>query len=228
MSNNPAALFRPAAEHRYKAPELGYDITFHPVRLQKEGRALRDLLLGRRLPSDIVKMLPNCKDDLPSVVEDQLNVLLEGHETNEYLGCLASYRLAMLAGYIRPYWYARDQAVTFYLERDAEQQRVFTPFLRCLGEPWQQRADPSRGLIVENYTGSGVIEWPAEFLQWFNNQQFGELFDEDGIDAIRRCADYAISHGCQMIEVADVYSPIGGYCTNPDNVRARFLGNLDK
>jgi hypothetical protein len=206
---------------------VGYDVTFHPVRLEKEGQVLRDLLLGCRSPKDIVKLLPNCTDDLPEVVEDQLNVLLEDHESNEYLACHASYRLAMLAGYIRPYWYARGQAISFFLENDAENQRVFKPFLQWLGEPWRQRADPSCGLILENYTGSGVIEQPKEFLEWFNNQQMGTLFDEEGIDAVRRCASYAISHGCQIIEAADVFSPIGGYCTNPNNVRAHFLGNLD-
>jgi hypothetical protein len=113
------------------------------------------------------------------------------------------------------------------LEEAAEPQRVFTPLLSWLGEPWLQRSDPSNGLIVENYTGSGIIEQPKEFLDWFNQQQYGERFAEEGIDAVRRCAEYAIRHGCQMVEAADVYSPMAGYCTNPANARAHFLGNIE-
>ena len=53
-----------------------------------------------------------------------------------------------------------------------------------------------------------------------------ERLDEEGIDAVRQCAEFAIRNDCQMMEAADVFSPMGGYCTNPDNVRAKFFDDF--
>lgn len=133
----------------------------------------------------------------------------------------------MIAGYLRPYWFSRGQCLSFYLEPNRQQQQVFVSFLDWLGEPCTGRPDPSHGLILENYTGSGVITDANQFLEWFASQKFGDALDDEAKDSIKRCADYAISHGCQMIEVADVYSPFGT-CTNGDNARAHFLKNIDQ
>jgi hypothetical protein len=134
----------------------------------------------------------------------------------------------MLAGYFRPFWYARGQALSFLLEDSNEPQCVFTPLLDYLGGPLSGREDPSRGLIVENWTGSGVINDPKSFLAWFDKQEFGDHFDNEGLEAVRKCAGYSIKNNCQMIEVADVYSPFAGTCTFEEHARAHHLENVDE
>src|SRR5262245_38924448 len=205
---------------------MGFDVTFHPVRLDVEGKVIRDLLLSKTTPKKVAKALPNCKDDLPQMVEENLANLVK-NETNEYLACFASYNTAMLAGYLRPYWYARGQAISFYLEQHRDQTNVFTSFLKWLGEPFSNRADPTNGLIFDNWSGSGVITSPSEFLEWFSRQNFGELFDEEGLEAVRQCANCCIARGWHMLEATDVYGP-SGFCTNPDNVRPPHLRNMDQ
>ncbi len=205
---------------------MGFDITFHPVRLEEEGLLVRDLLLGKQTPKQIAQTIPNCKDDFAKNLEENLQDLLAMRDQRpQDLASVASVRLGMIAGYLRPYWYARGQAVSFYLESNRDKQDVFVPLLDWLGEPFEGHSDTSHGLISCNHTGSGVIADVNKFRKWFETQDFGDLFAEEGKESVFQCVNYAAANGFQMIEVADVFGPFG-HCTNPENARAHYLGNV--
>ncbi len=134
---------------------------------------LRDLLADKRSPLDIVSALPDCTGDLSETVEKNLSHLLESWRTSdEFVASTTSYMAGMLSGYLRPYWYSRGQGVTDFLEEGKVKHKVFTPFLQWLGPPFNDRPDRTNGLVPFNFSGSGVITDPAEFLDWFEGQEF--------------------------------------------------------
>jgi hypothetical protein len=199
---------------------MGFDFSFHPVRPEEEGAMIRDLLAGKRTAREIAQALPNCMGDSPAIVEENLSLLLKNWaKQNTWVASTASFMAGLLSGYLRPYWYSRGQALSIWLDDGKVERNMFTPFLQWLGPPFDQQPDPTKGLVPENYAGSGVITDPREFLEWLDEQD-DERLDICASEALRNCAEYSVRHACQMIEVADVCGS-----TNPANLRSYYLGD---
>lgn len=199
-----------------KNPRMGYDITFHGISDDLEGVAMRQLLGRERSVPDLVNALPNCVDDLPDVCNEWFNILLEEQDSeNEYLASMLSYRLAMVSGYHRPCWYCRGmQGISFWSDSHPELLEMITPTTRWVGGPVEALPDPSRGVIIENYVGSGVVNDPALLLEWYQSVDLGYQVDEEGDWAFRSALQYCIENKLSFIEVSDVYSPMAGATIN--------------
>jgi hypothetical protein len=205
---------------------MGFDITFHGIERNLEGDIIEQLINKKIKPKDIVKKLPNCDEDLPKVVTEWLQLLVEEKkEKNKYLASLASYRLCMLSAYYRECWYCRGtQGVSFWAEKHPELKELIVPVTEWLGGKFTDYGDPSNGLIIENYTGSGIINKPKLLLDWYKATDLKDEIDEDGKWAFENSLNYCIQNKLSFIEVSDVYSPMSGSTINVEqSVNAKHL-----
>ena len=195
---------------------MGYDVTFHGITKDIEGKTVLALLNGTLDVDTVISELPNMCDDLPEVVKQWLEYWIADYkEGNKYIASLTSYRLCMLSGYRRKCWYVRGmQGVSFWSETYPELNELINPVTEWIGGPLAGRGDPSSGKIIENYTGSGVIEDVLALKKWWDSTDLGDLVDEEGRWAFESAIKYCIDNNLSFIEVSDVYSPMAGASIN--------------
>ena len=207
---------------------MGFDMTFHPISRDLEGEIVSAFLQRKRTAAEIIAKLEGCTEDLVSVVDNILSVLLEDKDKRHpYLSIFISYRLAMISAYYKPCWYARGrQGISFMGENYPDVTKFITPAVDWLGGEFVDYGDPSKGFILENFCGSGVITDMKGFKKWFDGHRGEGVLDAEGLWSMKQCIDYCLAHNCHMIEATDVYSPMAGASINVEKSVRSYNGEL--
>lgn len=188
---------------------MGYDVTYHPVK-PEEVRGLYFDHLGDREaherlgvqfgldPSDVDRL--GAMWDIACDVPDE-TPFNKGH----------GFLLALVAGFLRRYWYLRGGAFSFLLEDHPEFRRYVTDWRAVV--PTQYLSADFVGEINQNHC-SGLYLGPdqlGELKASYQTDQevraaMGEVFGET-LPIFWMAADYAVEHGYGLIEATDLYCP---------------------
>ena len=229
---------------------MGYDVTFHPVsqadlqhfvfdvvntpplakkraqeisRDKAKQRFLMEGIFGR-LPQFMLELTlgPPSEDDLPLSFGESI-----------------AFAAAAVAGHLHPYWYARGAALSFLADKHPEVARLFTPLQKIAEGDVAKVKLKGQGLLGSNYSASGFIaprNLPklTRLLDELATRKprtkvapLFKVFDEQGLDSLRRAIAYASANGLGLMEASDLVVPMGQASTDTDNLRAHFLDNVD-
>lgn len=210
---------------------MGYDITFHPVSLDDIHRYVFDVIeqpdLAQARASDITSDPGKCRE-IERVYEqltDWVGQLSDGKSLplNETIG----YATAQIAGFLHPYWYARNAAISS-LDDDAVLS-LFTPLTKLAGAPACLDSMEPSTYIGLNYTASGVVtdvdrlERNLERLGLDDKNDPPALFvvfHDAALASLREAMAYCKQHNLALIEAAEIVVPIADAArTDPDNFR---------
>lgn len=210
---------------------MGYDVTFHPVSLDDIRRYVFDVVeqphLADSRASDITSDGAKRRhvERIYEELSDWVRQLSEGKSLplNETVARAA----AQVAGFIHPYWYARNAALSM-LDDDAVRD-LFVPLTKLTGAPECLRAAEPDAHIGLNYTASGVITdldgLERELMKLGLDDKndppaLFTVFDGIGLASLREAIAYCKRHDLALIEAADVVVPIADEAsTDPDNLR---------
>lgn len=189
---------------------MSLDVTYHPFAAAEvrdvyfDGLADAHALLPRLaerfgLAAEQLQGLQTCFDEARTFPADAL--------FNRTHGMM----MAIVAGYLRPYWYLRGGAFSFLLE-DAP---VFADYItdwRSLTPDWVRHAD-SPGLAGHHSCGvfidrDGLRRLRADHAAGGTvAHHLDTVFSDGRLDVFWKAADYAIAEGLGLIEAVDVLIP---------------------
>ena len=210
---------------------MGYDVTFHPVSLNDIRRYVFDVVeqpeLADSRASDITSDGAKRRhvERVYEELADWVRQLAEGESLplNETVARAA----AQVAGFIHPYWYSRNAAISM-LEDDAVLD-LFAPLSDLTGAPVCLRAAEPEAHIGLNYTASGVItdveRLERELMRLGLEDKNGspalfKVFDSERLASLREAIAYCKQHDLALMEASDVVVPIADEAsTDPDNLR---------
>lgn len=210
---------------------MGYDVTFHPVSLNDIRRYVFDVIeqpdLADSRASDITSDGAKRRhvERVYEELADWVRQLSEGKSLplNETVARAA----AQVAGFIHPYWYSRNAAISM-LEDDAVLD-LFAPLSKLPGAPECLSAAEPDAHIGLNYTASGVItnvdRLERELMRLGLDDKNGsptlfQVFDGERLASLREAIAYCKQHDLALMEAADVVVPIADEAsTDADNLR---------
>jgi len=219
---------------------VGYDVTFHPVSAVELQRFVFDLVdkpaLAAARAAEISKVAKK-RAELIDIFGHLSEFAADAAKDRDAFGNTIAFAAAAVAGFLHPYWYARGSALTFLcIAKLAKPSEVpFMPLPRCAKGKVAKLKDGSGGFLTDNYTASGFlppeaiagVEALLDRLLAKRAKKLAEVFDDDGLDAVRRALRYAREHGLGMIEATDAIVPFSDEAvTDLDNARAHFLDNV--
>ena len=215
---------------------MGYDITFHPVGLNELEKYVASIAVDTTRIEAAVAEAKIGEADRKAMVGHLSNLVKwnsSDPSTIDFGKCFGMLS-ASVSGYLHPYWYARGQALSFWIET----KRPLTARPRSLAslfpKAFSRFSDGSGGVIGGNYSASGFFEPQTlpEIREIIingksENAGFGG-FDDEGREALGYALDYAESNGLGLIEASDIVVPGSNEClTSAANLRARFIGHLE-
>ncbi|MBT2748386.1 MULTISPECIES: hypothetical protein [unclassified Lysobacter] len=188
---------------------MGFDITYHLIGVD-EVQGLYFDSLGDPLAPRRLERLFGLEPDEVAALTQALAVaatLPQGTPFNKGDG----YCMAMLAGFLRKFWYLRGGAFSFVLEDHPEYERYVVNWLEVL--PAKLVSADFIGVITQNYC-SGVLFGPAQLQQLRHDlavddglrgameETFGET-----LPVFLQAVDYALDQGLGLMEASDLYCP---------------------
>ncbi|MCG7547386.1 hypothetical protein [Pseudoalteromonas sp. Of7M-16] len=219
---------------------MSYDVTFHCISKKEIQRYVFDIL---EHPGMLQSRAAEVSSD--SEVQEQFLELFNEFIipwymnestpsgdpiTAENFAAYFSFAIASVAGFLHPYWYARNSAICFLAEKIPSIHTLFQSFSALENSPLAKFDTDTSILMSGNYSASGVLQNVGTFKGWVleNQNNIAELIDEDGLDSLLRALNYCIDNGLYLIEATEIVVPISGECqSNYGNLRAHFLKNID-
>lgn len=215
---------------------MSFDITFHPISKEElQGFFLAVLAQPNRAGEKAANITtdPEKESRLLGIYEECGDVFADVKKGSEPFSTLV-LGAAAIAGFLHPYWYARGSAISFLIDEDER----FEPLTRSLFEMFPRAfaglKDDSEGMILDNYSGGGYVpngNLPALKSMLLDDEYedaVATVFAEESFEALLEAIEYALDHGTGLLEVADLVVPSEGEVfTDPDNLRAHYLENVD-
>lgn len=140
-----------------------------------------------------------------------------------------SLGIAALSGYLHPYWYSRDGALSLCVEEKPELADFFVSITDIEKSPLATFREDCLPLFNNNFSASGVVFDVVGLKAWVDEHQLflSQRFEDDGLDALHRALDYCLKYQLLFMEATDIVVPLSNESfTNLDNFRAHFLNNL--
>ena len=208
---------------------MGYDVTFHPVSVDDLRHYVFDVIeqpgLSAARASEIAPD-PEKRRGIDAAYEqlaEWAQQLGEGQSLamNETI----AYATAQIAGFLHPYWYARNAAISM-LDDEAVLE-LFVPLAKLPGAPTCLSTAATSAHIGLNYSASGVITDLDKLER--NLRRLGldgdppklfTVFDGSTLASLRETIAYCRKHDLALIEAADIVVPITGDAgTDPEHYR---------
>jgi hypothetical protein len=225
---------------------MGYDITFHPITKEELSKYYLDILKYPNLMYERVNEITTSKKEFNNIInllkiivknkEDLALINKEDFLYYEKFSTIISFGAAALAGFLHPYWYARNSCLTFLIENRHDNFKSYNKLNLDFFKPiiYYQSSISNEGnsLIYNNYSASGFIENSnlQKLKDNLSDEKFvDEILDtmgDDNYDSLIKAIDYAITNNTGLIEASDVYTPFESY-TAFQNLRANFLNNKE-
>lgn len=194
---------------------MGWDITYHPFGVNE----VRDLYFaGVDTPDAVAAMAERFQ--VPEVDRPRLEFIFErARDTDPELPFPQTHAffMAITAGFLRPYWYIRDGALSFLYD-DPEFRPFFSDWTDLV--PESRRREGLDTLLLCNYCG-GVYLTPealADLREAARTrapvaEKLEALFSGGRLDLFWSAVDHALDNGLGLLEAAEVIEP------NPVDVR---------
>lgn len=131
---------------------MGYDITFHPISRSELQTFIFDVIDQPELANARVVMLTNNATDQRAVADIYARFAAWKQEVKAKRKEFA----AALAGYLHPYWYARNASLSFLYEKGFP--RFFTSVYDFNPATFADMTDTSAGMISGNYSGGVYVD----------------------------------------------------------------------
>lgn len=214
---------------------MGYNVTFHPISRRELQRYVLEVIREPELIDERAAEITDAPDkrfQLRQIFEAMCNTVSQRmDDVAPHPSRLAAFQFwaAQVAGYLHPYWYARNAAMGFLTD-----ERVRTHFapLSPVGDrerSWLGTL-PDCAPVEGNYAGSGFVEDIASLetallsaLESLDGESRGRdatpLLRHDALGAVHDALAYCKANGLGLIEACDVVVPIiGEWSTDPDNL----------
>lgn len=218
---------------------MGFDITFHTITRAELHRFILDPIASPDLGFARLKELTQRPDHLQllrSVYQDFIEWRLAADEPCEVASTFA-FSTALIAGFLHPYWYARNQALSLL---PVDIAKVFTPLRAMADDRFSRLLELQAGPFVGSFSASGLIA-PDRFdeiqeiicsfapkVSEGDQSARAHIFDDDGRQAITTALAYARERNAFLLEASDLVVPLQNRAlTNFDNMRASFLGRTE-
>jgi hypothetical protein len=236
---------------------MGYDITFHPVSAAAAQYFVFEVVENPSLADGRAAELtrsPELREKARGLYRDLLGFRDPAAWPRDAgFGGIISYFTAIYAGFLHPYWYARQAAIAWLGKYDESVLRLFQSWRRIAGGYVARLRDDSLGLLGLNHTGSGYIT-PAGVLKLEKTVRdmmvvredrpyldklsdpasapVHHVFDDAGLAALLRAIEYAKAGGLGLMEATEVVKSVGGAillgtASDPAQFRSALTDNLD-
>ncbi len=207
---------------------MGYDVTFHPVAIADLERLVFDVVRTPTLAAARAKEASAKKAKAVADIYGHFPAWLDDDDAE--VNATFAFAAAAVAGFRHPYWYARGSAMSFLPKLPVK----LVPMNELAGGLFAKQPGAKEPRIGNNYTASGVVmpDQLDALASWLgaskNKKAIDKVFDDDGLDSLRRAIAYARSCGLGLMEAADLVVPMANEgATDLDNLRAHFLKRLE-
>ena len=219
---------------------MGYDITYHPLS-EEDLRSYVINVVANPVPETYRPLL----SELTTEGEDQEFIesgiysrfpefkrkILNGKGNAK---STTGFAAAALAGYLHPYWYCRNGALSYLCENEAE----FASFMK---KDWGEIPENLRLYFEEAFTPfndhyQAGVYIPADKIKALKlaiedsmyNEAVSEHIGYRNYDCLLSAISYCEEHEVGLLEATDIFVPISGETsTFHDNLRAPYLKNID-
>lgn len=219
---------------------MGLDATFHAISEYELNKYVFEVLRDPAKASAFAQEISTDKDKSErienAIYKDSLLSWFTGGADSD--GChidgnnfanTISFAIAILSGYLHPYWYSRNGAITLARGDHPEVVGLFTSYSEISNSPLQIYNVNEANMLNGNYSASGVIKDVKSLQTWVtdNDSYLSARFESDGLDSLHRAIDYCLVNDLFFIEAAEVVVPISDQCFSDfDNFKAHFLDKL--
>lgn len=221
---------------------MGYDITFHAISQRELEHYVFDVLRDPSLAAPRAAEItpdPEKQERIKTAIYE--GALLSWYQnekdgdgdpfTNYNFAHTFAFGIAILSGFLHPYWYSRNGALRLAQNDHPDIEQFFTSYTALPNSPFAKFTD-ARDVRMLNgsYTGSGVIKDVAALKRWVKENQtyLSQNFEADGLDSLQRMIDYCLSNDLWMLEATEVSIPFSNQCNSDfDNFNAHFLNKSE-
>ncbi len=219
---------------------MGFDVTFHSISNDELKKYVFDVLENPSCAQDVAKEISKGNEkkyeDIFRIYDNALlywfreKIDSEGNAiAGENFSSTFSLGIAALSGYLHPYWYSRDGALSLCSDERPEIKDFFHGHTMLKNSPLKIFNEGTSYTFKSNYSASGIISNVAKVKEWISsNKEFLEQrFEKDGLDSLFRAIDYCMENDLLFIEATDVVVPIADQSfTDLDNLKAHFLNTI--
>lgn len=210
---------------------MGYDVTFHPIRNEEMQEFIFDVI---RKPGIAQEKAEKISPHTPvrQAIVGLYKHLIDRYQKKDNMQAIG-YVVAVFAGFLHPYWYARDVSISFLVDRYPEYQKFLTNFSSLQPDLFQGYSDTNKTSFPSNYTvgafipADKVAELKQMLLKDQDRMKTDDPYDESVLfGSMMYAIDYALAHGAGILEATDVVVPMSAQnSSNPANYRAVHLEN---
>jgi hypothetical protein len=219
---------------------MGLDATFHAISEEELNKYVFDVLKDPSKVSTASKEITSDEQKSDrienAIYRDSLihwfnsGTDSDGFEINgDNFSNTISFAIAILSGYLHPYWYSRNGAITLARGDHPDVAELFTSFADLENSPLSKYNAKQVKFLNGNYSASGIIKNVDALKQWVsdNDDYLSSRFESDGYDSLNRAIDYCLENDLYFIEAAEVVIPFSDQCfSDLDNFKAHFLKNI--
>ena len=219
---------------------VSYDVTFHSISENELHRYVFDILKQPDLLNSRAKEVSSEKAKQDSFIELFEVFLIPWYVdgkvstgdkiTPENFDSYFSFGIASVAGFLHPYWYAQNTAISLLKDKIPFVDTLFESFSSLDNSPLAKFEADSSKKFTTNYSASGVLKNVSIFRDWLeeNRSSLMETIHEDYFDSLMRALNYCVENQLYFIEASEIVIPLTNECQSDiDNLRAHFLKNLD-
>lgn len=221
---------------------MGFDITFHAISKRELEHyvfdVLRDPALAASRAAEITTDLQKQNRIKTDIYEGALIPWFVNEKdgdgdpiTNYNFVQTFAFGIAILSGYLHPYWYSRNGALRLARNDNPEIGELFTSYTALPGSPFAKFTEAKDVKMLNgNYTGSGVSTDVAALKKWVddNADYLSGSFEVDGLDSLHKMIEYCAENDLWFLEGTEICIPISDQCNSDfDNFRAHFLKRED-
>lgn len=232
---------------------MGYDITFHPISKKDLVEKCLNVVIDPSLEARVIEELNASPEEVEYILKPifadihtakhEIITTLTRIQAGENISAenkKLSYTYeripfccAAIAGFIHPYFYARNACLAFLLRREPHFEQYvesiydIKPVFYNVGDTtatYEPRMS-SAVFILQNYSGGGYVPYEklAGLKEALQNPTYHTIVDEifgGEITSIIAVIDYCIEHQIGFIEASDVVIPIQNkFLSRPENLR---------
>jgi hypothetical protein len=219
---------------------MGFDVTFHSISEAELEKYVFDVLNDPSCAEHRAKEISQGNNDkFEDIFRIYDNALLywyrerkdsESQEIGvENFSSTFSLGIAALSGYLHPFWYSRDGALSLLANERPELKSFFNGYTKMEKSPLGSFNEGEDFTFKSNYSASSVINDVPSLKEWLENNKYfvSHRFEADGLDSLYRSVDYCIENDLLFLEASDVVVPFKDQSfSDLDNFKAHFLKNI--
>jgi hypothetical protein len=185
---------------------MGYDITFHPIKLNEMYKYYYNLISAPETIDEVLKDV-SFASKIRDIYGYGVNTDAKTHKFNKTHG----FFVATIAGYLHEYWYVRGASISFLADKEKNFLKYFSDYESIL--PSYVKTMECTSLITENYMCGGFIEMDKlpELKNDLNSFKFKavveEVFSHGRLKIINLAIDYALKNKTGILEATDLVVP---------------------